>query len=58
MRFTRDADGWHQFNPPPATGYDLLVRHDLTGLSAEEADAAMAKAADELHAGFDLARGP
>ncbi|WP_030344683.1 non-ribosomal peptide synthase/polyketide synthase [Streptomyces sp. NRRL S-1022] len=58
MRFTREADGWRQFNPPPAPGHDLLVRHDLTGLSAEEADAAMAKTADELHAGFDLARGP
>ncbi|WP_462100739.1 amino acid adenylation domain-containing protein [Streptacidiphilus sp. PAMC 29251] len=58
MRFTRDQDGWHQFNPPPARTGDVLVRHDLTGQSAEEADAAMAKAADELHAGFDLARGP
>ncbi|MFJ4523403.1 non-ribosomal peptide synthase/polyketide synthase [Streptomyces sp. NPDC088810] len=58
MRFTREADGWRQFNPPPAAGHDLLVRYDLTGLSAEEADAAMAKAADELHASFDLARGP
>ncbi|MFH8609682.1 non-ribosomal peptide synthase/polyketide synthase [Streptomyces sp. NPDC018029] len=58
MRFTQDEHGWRQFNPPPAAGDDILVRHDLTGLSAEEADAAMAKAADELHAGFDLARGP
>ncbi|MFF9765686.1 non-ribosomal peptide synthase/polyketide synthase [Streptomyces sp. NPDC014636] len=58
MRFTRDENGWRQFNPPPAEGHDILVRHDVTGLSAEEADAAMAKAADELHAGFDLARGP
>ncbi|MEU8587399.1 non-ribosomal peptide synthase/polyketide synthase [Streptomyces sp. NPDC048664] len=60
MRFTPGEDGWHQFNPPPAdtgTG-DILVRHDLAGLSAEDADAAMEKAADELHAGFDLARGP
>ncbi|MFC1431718.1 non-ribosomal peptide synthase/polyketide synthase [Streptacidiphilus sp. N1-3] len=58
MRFTRDEDGWHQFNPPPTRGADVLVRHDLTGQSPEEADAAMAKAADELHARFDLARGP
>ncbi|AYN38048.1 amino acid adenylation domain-containing protein [Streptomyces dangxiongensis] len=58
MRFTREADGWRQFNPPPAGGHDVLTRHDLTGLSAEDADAAMAKAADELHASFDLARGP
>ncbi|WP_030785556.1 non-ribosomal peptide synthase/polyketide synthase [Streptomyces sp. NRRL S-920] len=58
MCFTQDEHGWRQFNPPPAAGHDILVRHDLTGLSAEEADAAMAKAADELHASFDLARGP
>ncbi|MFI2608324.1 non-ribosomal peptide synthase/polyketide synthase [Kitasatospora sp. NPDC018619] len=58
MRFTRDAAGWRQFNPPPAPAEDLLVCHDLTGQGTEAADAAMAKAADELHAGFDLARGP
>ncbi|MEV7184624.1 non-ribosomal peptide synthase/polyketide synthase [Kitasatospora sp. NPDC093102] len=58
MRFTHDETGWHQFNPPPAPAEDLLVRHDLTGQGAEAADAAMAKTADELHAGFDLARGP
>ncbi|GAA2442210.1 non-ribosomal peptide synthase/polyketide synthase [Streptomyces glaucus] len=58
MRFTRDADGWRQFNPPPGGDDGLLVRHDLAGLSAAEADAAMRKAADELHTGFDLGRGP
>ncbi|MBM7173230.1 non-ribosomal peptide synthetase, partial [Streptomyces sp. G44] len=59
MRFTRDEHGgWRQFNPPPAAGTGILVRHDLTGLSTEAADAAMAKAADELHASFDLAHGP
>ncbi|MER7843975.1 non-ribosomal peptide synthase/polyketide synthase [Kitasatospora sp. NPDC096077] len=58
MRFTRDASGWRQFNPPPAPGEDLLVHHDLTGQSAESADAALAKAADDLHGGFDLAAGP
>ncbi|MEU1707404.1 non-ribosomal peptide synthase/polyketide synthase [Streptomyces sp. NPDC005706] len=58
MRFTRHEHGWRQFNPPPAGGHDILARHDLSGLSAEDADAAMAKAADELHASFDLAHGP
>ena len=58
MRFTRDEQGWHQFNPPPAPTDDLLVHHDLTGQSSEQADAAIARAADDLHAGFDLARGP
>ncbi|MFF9202055.1 non-ribosomal peptide synthase/polyketide synthase [Streptomyces sp. NPDC014986] len=60
MRFTEDDGGWHQFNPPPAdTDRDrLLIRHDLSGLTRPEADAAMEKAADDLHTGFDLARGP
>ncbi|WP_254664839.1 condensation domain-containing protein, partial [Streptomyces prasinopilosus] len=60
MRFTRDEDGWHQFNPPPSdTDRDRLLRHhDLRGLTPAEADAAMEKAADDLHTGFDLARGP
>ncbi|EPH45403.1 putative Linear gramicidin synthase subunit C [Streptomyces aurantiacus JA 4570] len=61
MRFTHDADGWHQFNPPPSDGAEdggTPVRYDLAGLSAEEADAAMEKAADDLHTGFDLGRGP
>ncbi|WP_391858379.1 amino acid adenylation domain-containing protein [Streptomyces silvisoli] len=58
MRFTHDADGWHQFNPPPGGSGGVLVRNDLTGLSRAEADAAMEKAADELHTSFDLAHGP
>ncbi|MFD6285592.1 non-ribosomal peptide synthase/polyketide synthase [Streptomyces sp. NPDC060205] len=61
MRFTGDADGWHQFNPPPAEpggSEEQLVRYDLSGLPPQEADAAMKKAADELHTGFDLSRGP
>ncbi|GAA2545417.1 MULTISPECIES: non-ribosomal peptide synthase/polyketide synthase [Streptomyces] len=60
MRFTADQDGWHQFNPPTTdTDRDrLLTRHDLSGLTSTEADAVMEKAADDLHTGFDLARGP
>ncbi|MBV2155356.1 non-ribosomal peptide synthase/polyketide synthase [Kitasatospora sp. SUK 42] len=58
MRFTREETGWRQFNPPPARTEDVLLRYDLTGRTAEDADAAMAKAADDLHGGFDLARGP
>ena len=58
MRFTQDEQGWHQFNPPPAPADDVLVHHDLSGLPSEQADEAMTKAADELHAGFDLSRGP
>lgn len=60
MRFTEDEDGWRQFDPPPSdTDRDrLLNRHDLGGLTPAAADAAMEKAADDLHTGFDLARGP
>ncbi|MFJ3335011.1 non-ribosomal peptide synthase/polyketide synthase [Streptomyces sp. NPDC086766] len=60
MRFTVDEGGWRQFNPPPSdTDRDqLLNRHDVSGLSSAEADAAMEKAAEDLHTGFDLARGP
>ncbi|WP_166028834.1 non-ribosomal peptide synthase/polyketide synthase [Streptomyces chilikensis] len=58
MRFTRDADGWRQFNPPPAGRQDVLVHHDLTGLPPERAHAVMEEAADALHAGFDLEHGP
>ncbi|MEU1423136.1 non-ribosomal peptide synthase/polyketide synthase [Kitasatospora sp. NPDC005751] len=58
MRFTRDEAGWHQFNPPPAPADDVLEHHDLTGQTSEQAAAAVARAADDRHAGFDLARGP
>ncbi len=58
MRFTQDARGWRQFNPPPGGSEGVLVHHDLTGLSSAQADAAMEKAADELHTSFDLAVGP
>ncbi|MFI1198400.1 non-ribosomal peptide synthase/polyketide synthase [Streptomyces sp. NPDC020883] len=58
MRFTEEDGRWHQHNPPPSPPDDLLVRHDLSGLSPEEADAAMDRAADALHTGFDLGRGP
>ena len=70
MQFTRDEQGWHQFNPPPARTGDsadsgnsgntgnIMVCHDLSGLAPEQADTAMTKAADDLHAGFDLTQGP
>ncbi|MFI8858083.1 non-ribosomal peptide synthase/polyketide synthase [Streptomyces prasinus] len=60
MRFTEDGNGWRQYNPPPSdTERDrLLHHHDLRGLTSAEADAAMEKVADDLHTGFDLARGP
>ncbi|MFE6775104.1 non-ribosomal peptide synthase/polyketide synthase [Streptomyces sp. NPDC057702] len=58
MRFTQDSGQWRQHNPPPSSAPDLLVRHDLAGLSEAAAEAAMERAADALHAGFDIGRGP
>ncbi|WP_284117640.1 non-ribosomal peptide synthase/polyketide synthase [Streptomyces fragilis] len=58
MRFTRGADGWRQFNPPPTGAQEVLVHHDLTGLPDDRARRVMERAADTLHAGFDLERGP
>ncbi|MFD4999336.1 non-ribosomal peptide synthase/polyketide synthase [Streptomyces buecherae] len=58
MRFTEEGGQWRQHNPAPSPVPDLLVRHDLAGLSEKEADAAMERAADALHGGFDIGRGP
>ncbi|MFI0776429.1 non-ribosomal peptide synthase/polyketide synthase [Streptomyces sp. NPDC021212] len=57
MRFAQDGGEWHQYNPEPEEGA-VLDRHDLSGLPRHEADAAMEKTADALHAGFDLGSGP
>jgi non-ribosomal peptide synthase protein (TIGR01720 family) len=58
MRFTRDADGWRQFNPPPTGPQEVLVHHDLAGLPEDRARRVMERVADSLHAGFDLEHGP
>ncbi|MEU1805440.1 amino acid adenylation domain-containing protein [Streptomyces sp. NPDC019937] len=57
MRFTEDGGQWRQYNPEPEAA-EVLARYDLSGLPEQEADAAMEKAADALHAGFDLGSGP
>ncbi|GAA0968406.1 non-ribosomal peptide synthase/polyketide synthase [Streptomyces rhizosphaericus] len=57
-RFTEHGGEWHGHVPEPDGDGAVLDRHDLSGLPAREADAAMEKAADALHAGFDLGRGP
>ncbi|QKV91249.1 non-ribosomal peptide synthase/polyketide synthase [Streptomyces sp. NA02950] len=58
MRFTRDGAEWRQDNPGPDPAATVLTRHDLSGLPAREADTAMERAADALHASFVLDRGP
>ncbi|MEU5261652.1 non-ribosomal peptide synthase/polyketide synthase [Amycolatopsis sp. NPDC021455] len=57
MRFTRTEEGWRQHNadvePVPA-----LRHEDLTAVPEAEREAALARIADDAHAGFDLTRGP
>ncbi|WAP59864.1 non-ribosomal peptide synthase/polyketide synthase [Streptomyces sp. S465] len=57
-RFTEDGGEWRGHVPEPGADTAVLDRHDLSGLPAREADAAMERVADALHAGFDLGRGP
>ncbi|MGW3961739.1 non-ribosomal peptide synthase/polyketide synthase [Amycolatopsis sp. NPDC005003] len=57
MRFTRTEEGWHQHNadvdPVP-----VLRHEDLSAVPEAERRAALARIADDVHAGFDLTRGP
>ncbi|MDN3054833.1 non-ribosomal peptide synthase/polyketide synthase [Streptomyces sp. SRF1] len=57
-RFTQEGGVWRSHVPEPGADTAVLDRHDLSGLPAREADAAMERAADALHAAFDLGRGP
>ncbi|MEW2531112.1 condensation domain-containing protein, partial [Streptomyces sp. NPDC047071] len=59
-RFVRGDDGtWHQHCPgPDEAAPDLLEIVDLSGLDAEAAEAAEARATAEAHAAFRLATGP
>ncbi|CAM3627150.1 non-ribosomal peptide synthase/polyketide synthase [Kibdelosporangium persicum] len=57
MRF-EFADGqWRQHNAP-AEPANVLERHDLSGVPEVDRMTTMAKVADDVHASFDLARGP
>ncbi|WP_206795720.1 non-ribosomal peptide synthase/polyketide synthase [Amycolatopsis sp. MtRt-6] len=57
MRFTHTEDGWQQHNagvePVP-----VLRREDLTAVPEAERAAALERIADDVHAGFDLTKGP
>ncbi|GHG32183.1 MULTISPECIES: non-ribosomal peptide synthase/polyketide synthase [Amycolatopsis] len=57
MRFSHTETGWHQHNadvePVPA-----LRHEDLTAVPEAERAAALERIADDVHAGFDLTRGP
>jgi amino acid adenylation domain-containing protein/non-ribosomal peptide synthase protein (TIGR01720 family) len=57
LRFTRDGDGtWRQRATAPRPGR-LLEEHDLSGLAPDQQDAALERAANAAHAGFDLGAG-
>ncbi|RSM46670.1 non-ribosomal peptide synthetase [Amycolatopsis balhimycina DSM 5908] len=57
MRFTRTGEGWQQHNADvePVPG---LRHEDLTAVPEADRAAALQRIADDVHAGFDLTRGP
>jgi amino acid adenylation domain-containing protein/non-ribosomal peptide synthase protein (TIGR01720 family) len=57
MRFEQHGGEWHARNAP-VESVPVLQRLDLSGLDPDQQTESMKKAADEVHAGFDLARGP
>ncbi|GHJ43206.1 hypothetical protein Cs7R123_05480 [Catellatospora sp. TT07R-123] len=54
MRFEATGDGWRQYNA--AVEPSVLLRRDLP--PTDDPLAAVRPVADEIHAGFDLSRGP
>jgi non-ribosomal peptide synthase protein (TIGR01720 family) len=57
MRFEHVDGEWRQRNGPVDPG-QVLLRHDLSDVDADEQQAAMEKAADDVQASFDLGAGP
>ncbi|NJC68071.1 non-ribosomal peptide synthetase, partial [Planosporangium flavigriseum] len=57
MRFERTGGGWRQVNAPVELA-DVLREHDASGVVVDEQPAVMRKVVDEVHASFDLGRGP
>jgi amino acid adenylation domain-containing protein/non-ribosomal peptide synthase protein (TIGR01720 family) len=57
MRFERVDGEWRQRNAP-VEPVQVLLRHDLSDVDAGEQQAAMERAADDVHASFDLGSGP
>ncbi|HEU5161118.1 MAG TPA: condensation domain-containing protein, partial [Streptosporangiaceae bacterium] len=60
MRFEHVDGEWRQHNPAPdtAAAAAVLRRHDLSDVAAADQPVAMEKIADDIHASFDLGRGP
>ena len=57
MRFEQVDGRWHQYGTP-VQPTEVLQRHDLSEVYAEERPAVMEKIADDVHASFDLACPP
>src|SRR5205814_165231 len=57
MRFELVDGSWRQHNAP-VEPVMLLARHDLSAVGGDERAAAMDRLASDLHASFDLGRGP
>ncbi len=56
MRFTRDADGWRQYNPPTGSAGALDVR-DLTSVTQDRQRDVINEVAARVHSSFDLTTG-
>jgi non-ribosomal peptide synthase protein (TIGR01720 family) len=57
MRFEHVDGEWRQRNAP-VEPVQVLLRRDLSEVDPDEQQAAMEKAADDVHASFDLGSGP
>ncbi|MGH3803259.1 MAG: condensation domain-containing protein, partial [Pseudonocardiaceae bacterium] len=57
MRFEHRSGQWRQ-DIAPVEPVDVLRCHDLSALAADDRDAVMQQITAEVHASFDLARGP
>ncbi|MGH3754099.1 MAG: non-ribosomal peptide synthase/polyketide synthase, partial [Pseudonocardiaceae bacterium] len=57
LRFDQAGGQWRQDNAPPSPA-TVLHRADLSDLAGEDQRATMEMIADDMHASFDLRRGP
>src|SRR5262249_52882862 len=58
LRYERVDGGWRQHHAGPDEVAPVLRRHDLSDVDSAGLLSAMENVADDLHASFDLARGP
>ena len=58
LRFWHADGRWRQSHTPAGEVTAVLHRHDLSDVDGDDLPGAMEKVADDVHASFDLARGP